>query len=305
MHGVTGKPPGAAQDNAGIATSRIMLLLLVAMTGVAPISLYMLVPALPVLATTFGPRHLDRADDGVALHGRHRLFADHHGAAVGSLRTPSGAARRSRPDGGRKCRLHLCRDLAAIDRGALSASAGRRHRHGGEPRHHPRSLQPRAHQRDDQPGDRRHDDRADAEPADRRPAGDRVRLARDLLRHHRRIPHHRRGHRVRVAGDAPRPRRGRRRVSRRCRPSLHQPRLHRLRAVPGAGLADHLHLRRRRALYRGHADGPLQRRIRRVVCDHRLRLSDRQPVLRALRAAPFAGKTDLVRAGAAIRRRAC
>ena len=31
-----------------------MLLLLVAMTGIAPISLYMLVPALPVLATTFG-----------------------------------------------------------------------------------------------------------------------------------------------------------------------------------------------------------------------------------------------------------
>ena len=31
----------------------------------------------------------------------------------------------------------------------------------------------------------RHDDRADAEPADRRPAGDRVRLARDLLFHHR------------------------------------------------------------------------------------------------------------------------
>jgi DHA1 family bicyclomycin/chloramphenicol resistance-like MFS transporter len=31
-----------------------MLLLLVAMTGVAPISLYMLVPALPMLATTFG-----------------------------------------------------------------------------------------------------------------------------------------------------------------------------------------------------------------------------------------------------------
>jgi len=38
-------------------------------------------------------------------------------------------------------RLHLCRDLAAIDRSALSAGAGRRHRHGGEPRHHPRSLQ--------------------------------------------------------------------------------------------------------------------------------------------------------------------
>src|SRR5258705_4701581 len=53
MHGVMGKPPGAATDNS-IATSRVMLLLLVAMTGVAPISLYMLVPALPVLATTFG-----------------------------------------------------------------------------------------------------------------------------------------------------------------------------------------------------------------------------------------------------------
>src|ERR1700748_641833 len=54
MHGVMGKPPEAATDKNGAATSRIMLLLLVAMTGVAPISLYMLVPALPVLATTFG-----------------------------------------------------------------------------------------------------------------------------------------------------------------------------------------------------------------------------------------------------------
>jgi MFS transporter, DHA1 family, multidrug resistance protein len=53
MHGVMGKPPGA-DDAGGVATSKIMLLMLVAMTGVAPISLYMLVPALPVLATTFG-----------------------------------------------------------------------------------------------------------------------------------------------------------------------------------------------------------------------------------------------------------
>ncbi|WP_027578188.1 multidrug effflux MFS transporter [Bradyrhizobium sp. Ai1a-2] len=53
MHGVMGKPPDAATDKS-IATSKLMLLLLVAMTGVAPISLYMLVPALPVLATTFG-----------------------------------------------------------------------------------------------------------------------------------------------------------------------------------------------------------------------------------------------------------
>src|SRR5258708_30245106 len=47
---------------------------------------------------------------------------------------------------------------------------------------------------------------------------------------------------------------------------------------------------------RGHADGPLRRRIRRMVCHQRVRLSDRQPVLRALRAASSTGKTDLVRA---------
>jgi MFS transporter, DHA1 family, multidrug resistance protein len=52
MHGVMGKPPDAATDKS-IATSKLMLLLLVAMTGVAPISLYMLVPALPMLAATF------------------------------------------------------------------------------------------------------------------------------------------------------------------------------------------------------------------------------------------------------------
>src|SRR2546430_8271423 len=51
MHGVAGKPPGATAN--AVATSKIMLLMLVAMTGVAPISLYMLVPALPVLAMTF------------------------------------------------------------------------------------------------------------------------------------------------------------------------------------------------------------------------------------------------------------
>ncbi len=53
MHGAMGKPPGATTDSSR-ATSRTTLLLLVAMTGVAPISLYMLVPALPVLATSFG-----------------------------------------------------------------------------------------------------------------------------------------------------------------------------------------------------------------------------------------------------------
>ncbi len=65
MHGVTGKPPAAAKDKPG--TSRIMLLLLVAMTGVAPISLYMLVPALPQLATVFG-RDISIAQMTVSLY---------------------------------------------------------------------------------------------------------------------------------------------------------------------------------------------------------------------------------------------
>src|SRR6201991_3739635 len=52
MHGVI-QPPLAGSDK-NLATSKVMLALLVLMTGVAPISLYMLVPALPMLATTFG-----------------------------------------------------------------------------------------------------------------------------------------------------------------------------------------------------------------------------------------------------------
>src|SRR3954449_6070944 len=66
MHGVMGRPHGAVTDQ-GIATSKIMLLMLVAMTGVAPISLYMLVPALPVLATTFG-RDISVAQMTVSLY---------------------------------------------------------------------------------------------------------------------------------------------------------------------------------------------------------------------------------------------
>src|SRR5215475_2228080 len=50
MHGVI-KPPQASGGN--LATSKLMLMLLVVMTGIAPISLYMLVPALPVLAKSF------------------------------------------------------------------------------------------------------------------------------------------------------------------------------------------------------------------------------------------------------------
>ncbi len=66
MHGMMGKPP--AETNSGdLATSRIMLLLLVAMTGVAPISLYLLVPALPKLALTFG-RDISIAQMTVSLY---------------------------------------------------------------------------------------------------------------------------------------------------------------------------------------------------------------------------------------------
>jgi DHA1 family bicyclomycin/chloramphenicol resistance-like MFS transporter len=67
MHGVMGKPPGAATDLSDVAKSKITLLLLVAMTGVAPISLYMLVPALPLLANTFG-RDISVAQMTVSLY---------------------------------------------------------------------------------------------------------------------------------------------------------------------------------------------------------------------------------------------
>src|SRR6201984_3808447 len=66
MHGMMGKPPGAAQDKR-LASSRVMLMLLVVMTGVAPISLYLLVPALPLLATTFG-RDISIAQMTVSLY---------------------------------------------------------------------------------------------------------------------------------------------------------------------------------------------------------------------------------------------
>src|ERR1700759_4896243 len=52
MHGVVGRS-AALTNSESPANTRLMLLLLVAMTGVAPISLYMLVPALPGLAKNF------------------------------------------------------------------------------------------------------------------------------------------------------------------------------------------------------------------------------------------------------------
>ena len=53
MHGMISKPPENG-TRSGVASPRIMLTLLVVMTGLAPISLYLLVPALPMLATSFG-----------------------------------------------------------------------------------------------------------------------------------------------------------------------------------------------------------------------------------------------------------
>jgi DHA1 family bicyclomycin/chloramphenicol resistance-like MFS transporter len=64
MHGVTGGPPEAAKDSTRSATSRTMLVLLVVMNGVAPISLYILVP---VLATAFG-RDISIAQMTVSLY---------------------------------------------------------------------------------------------------------------------------------------------------------------------------------------------------------------------------------------------
>ena len=67
MHGVMGQPPDVTTEAGRLANSRTMLFLLVLMTGVAPISLYMLVPALPVLATTFG-RDISVAQMTVSLY---------------------------------------------------------------------------------------------------------------------------------------------------------------------------------------------------------------------------------------------
>src|SRR5215467_3391892 len=64
MHGVIKPPTPAIKD---VAASKLTLMLLVAMTGVAPISLYMLVPALPKLATAFG-RDISLAQMTVSLY---------------------------------------------------------------------------------------------------------------------------------------------------------------------------------------------------------------------------------------------
>ncbi|MBV9559408.1 MAG: multidrug effflux MFS transporter, partial [Bradyrhizobium sp.] len=66
MHGMISKPLVAVGPRA-VAPSKTMLLLLVIMTGIAPISLYLLVPALPMLASTFG-RDISVAQMTVSLY---------------------------------------------------------------------------------------------------------------------------------------------------------------------------------------------------------------------------------------------
>src|SRR6516165_11977805 len=66
MHGMMSKQRAYAPDRR-LASSRVMLMLLVIMTGVAPISLYLLVPALPLLATTYG-RDISIAQMTVSLY---------------------------------------------------------------------------------------------------------------------------------------------------------------------------------------------------------------------------------------------
>src|ERR1700745_1107022 len=65
MHGVIKRPSAESETN--LATSKLMVALLVLMTGVAPISLYLLVPALPKLASTFG-RDISVAQMTVSLY---------------------------------------------------------------------------------------------------------------------------------------------------------------------------------------------------------------------------------------------
>ncbi|WP_375414911.1 multidrug effflux MFS transporter [uncultured Bradyrhizobium sp.] len=65
MHGMTGRSDAALDSPA--PTSTVMLLLLVTMTGIAPVSLYMLVPALPVLAASLG-RDISIAQMTVSLY---------------------------------------------------------------------------------------------------------------------------------------------------------------------------------------------------------------------------------------------
>ena len=301
MHGVAGKPPDAAANNA-VATSKLMLLMLVAMTGVAPISLYMLVPALPVLATTFGgdisiaqmtvslymvgiacsqlimgPLSDKFGRRPVLLAGLALMVAASIGCSLAQTLPQLIAARFLQALGGATGMVvsrAIIRDLYSRDRistmislviGVMMMAQMLSALAGGllETAFGWRAI-------------------FYFITAASLSVAVLIAVALPETRRDRGVSGSFRGDVGKLIRDRA---------------------FHRLRAVPGAGFADHLHLCRRRALHRGDADGPHHRRIRRVVCDHRVCVSGRQPVLRPLRAAPFAGEADLVRAGAAIRRR--
>jgi DHA1 family bicyclomycin/chloramphenicol resistance-like MFS transporter len=186
MHGVMGKPPGSAADLSKVAKSKVTLLLLVAMTGVAPISLYMLVPALPILATTFDSS-ISIAQMTVSLYmvgialsqlimgplsdkfGRRPVLLAGLGlmvvAGIGSVFAQN-----------------LPELIAARFFQALGGASGM-----VISRAIIRDLSARARRRHDQPGRGRADDCPDGQPADRRSFGDRVRVACDPRAYHRGI----------------------------------------------------------------------------------------------------------------------
>ena len=268
MHGVVGKPSGAATDSGGIASSKFMLLMLVLMTGVAPISLYLLVPALPVLATTFG-RDISVAQMTVSLYmvgiacsqiimgplsdkfGRRPVLLAGLGlmvvASVGCIFAENLpqliAARFFQALGGATGMVvsrAIIRDLYSRERISSMISLVIAVMMIAQ------MLSPLT--------------------------GGLLETAFGWRAIFYLITAAALTITVGIALALPETRRDTsrgQRISRRCRQPLQEPRLHRLYAVPGAGLPDHLHLRRRRALHRGDADGPQQRRIRRVVCDHR------------------------------------
>ena len=302
MHGVVGKPPGAAANYA-VATSKIMLLMLVAMTGVAPISLYMLVPALPVLATTFGgdisvaqmtvslymvgiacsqlimgPLSDKFGRRPVLLAGLALMVAASIGCSLAQTLPQLIAARFLQALGGATGMVvsrAIIRDLYSRDRISSMISLVI-------------AVMMMAQMLSALVGgllETAFGWRAIFYFITAASLSVAVLIAIAL-------PETRRD---RGAGSGFRGDVGK---------LIRDRAFHRLCAVPGAGFADHLHLCRRRALHRGDADGPNHRRIWRLVRDNGICVSDRQPVLRPLRAAPFAGEADLVRAGAAIRRRA-
>jgi len=137
MHGVMGKLPPTATKN--VAASKLTLLLLVAMTGVAPISLYMLVPALPKLATAFG-RDISLTQMTVSLYMVGIACSQLVMGPLSDRWATPAAAFGSRPDGRGERSLHLRAKPAATDYRAIFAGARRRKRHGDQPRHHPRPL---------------------------------------------------------------------------------------------------------------------------------------------------------------------